>query len=57
MGFWEINDEDEVLEDLSGECYLSFQKILRSELRIFDNKDSFILKHSLSLTRRQSIVG
>ena len=49
----DLTDEDEFLTDLAGECYIGFQKLLRTEMRIFDRRDSFIMKTSMSLSRRQ----
>lgn len=48
--------EDEFLTDLAGECYIGFQKLLRTEMRLFDRRDSFIMKTSMSISRRQGSV-
>ena len=48
----DFSEEDEFLTDLAGECYIGFQKLLRTEMRIFDRRDSFIMKTSMSLSRR-----
>ena len=35
-------------QELKGECYIGFQKMLNEELRAFDYKDSFIFEMKLS---------
>jgi hypothetical protein len=46
------DEDDEFLSDLTAECYIGFQKLLKTELRIFDRRDSFIMRNSMSMSRR-----
>ncbi len=37
----------ETEEELSGECYISFQKLLQEEVKLFDRKDSSFLSSAV----------
>lgn len=40
--------------EIACECYISVQKLMRSELKAFDARDSFVFRNSLSMSRRIS---
>lgn len=40
--------------EIACECYISVQKLMRSELKAFDTRDSFVFRNSLSMSRRMS---
>lgn len=46
----DFDDQDKVVS----ECFISFQKIMRNELKAFDTRDSFVLRNNLSMSRRMS---
>lgn len=49
----DYNDGGTLLfQDLMGECYICLSKLLRTELRLFDRRDSFVIRHSLSISKR-----
>eukprot|EP00347_Sterkiella_histriomuscorum_P020965 403335778 len=41
----ESDDEELMNNDLKGECYICFQKLLKTELRLFDRRDSFAIRN------------
>jgi hypothetical protein len=44
------HDEDEdYLDNINGECYIGFSKLLQTELRLFDRRDSYMLSNKMSL--------
>lgn len=49
--YYKTYKQEDSLRDLTGECYIGFSKLLKTELRLYDRRDSFILKHSLSMSK------
>ena len=48
----ELKQQSVNKELITSECFISMQKIIRSELKTFDARDSFVLKNSMSMSRR-----
>ena len=49
------SSEDSIDDNqIISECFISVQKIMRSELKAFDTRDSFVLRNNLSFSRRMS---
>ena len=42
--------------ELAGECYICFSKLLKTELRLFDRRDSFMIRNSMSMSRKHSTL-
>jgi hypothetical protein len=47
-------DEPADKPTLAGECFISMQKIMRSELKAFAVRDSAVFRHSMSMSRKMS---
>ena len=52
----ELEENRNQMSDLNGECYISFSKLLKNEMKRFEHKDSkiFSCTHSLSMSRKLS---
>jgi hypothetical protein len=45
------------LENLEGECYISFQKLLSNELRSMDRKDSYLFDIAMRISRLPEMIN